>query len=105
MCVGFCPLGKSTLHLLQKQNGRCPLCGGLLLHADHEPQSPEQWEQWLKVTRTAIRKHAVTADAGNGKSDKTATPRLIHTHCHRRFVTGIGRRPALPPAREPKGLA
>ena len=59
-------MGKTTLHLLQKQGGRCPLCGGLLLHADHEPQTPDQWEQWLKVTRVAIRKHAITADAGNG---------------------------------------
>ncbi|MEV6153975.1 hypothetical protein AB0L53_26870 [Nonomuraea sp. NPDC052129] len=35
-----------------------------------EPQTPSQWEPWLKVTRTAIRKHAITADAGNGKPDK-----------------------------------
>lgn len=99
------PLGKATLHLLQRQDGRCPLCGGLLLHADHEPQTPDQWEQWLKVTRTAIRKHAITADAGNGKPDKTAAPRLIHTHCHRRLTTDAGPRPALLSAREPMGLA
>ncbi len=92
---GKLPLGKGTLHLLQKQDGRCPLCEGLLLHADHEPQTPDQWEQWLKVTRTAIRKHAIIADAGNGKPDKSAAPRLIHTHCHRRLITGIGKTPAL----------
>lgn len=85
------PLGKGTLHLLQMQDGRCPLCGGLLLHADHEPQTPDQWEQWLKVTRIAIRKHAVTAEAGNGKPDKSAASRLIHTHCQRRLATGPGR--------------
>ncbi|MFD9452948.1 reverse transcriptase domain-containing protein [Streptomyces sp. NPDC059985] len=98
------PLGKGTLHLLQKQDGQCSLCGGLLLHADQEPQTPHQWEQWLKVTRTAIRKHAIIADAGNGKPDKPATPRLDHTHCHRRLTTHAGK-PALLTAREPPGLA
>jgi RNA-directed DNA polymerase len=81
------PLGKTTLRLLQKQGGRCPLCGGLLLHAGYEPQTPDQWEQWLRVTRAAIRKHAITTDAGNGTPDKPAAPRLIHTHCHRRLNT------------------
>ncbi len=98
-------MGKTTLHLLQKQGGRCPLCGGLLLHADHEPQTPDQWEQWLKVTRVAIRKHAITADAGNGMPDKPVVPRLIHTHCHRRLNTDNGQRSALLTAREPAGLA
>ena len=40
--------------------GRCPGCGGLLLHADQEPQSPDEWEQWLKGLRKAIRRTAVT---------------------------------------------
>ncbi|MEW1655835.1 RNA-directed DNA polymerase, partial [Streptomyces sp. NPDC093707] len=75
------------------------------LHADHEPQTPDQWEQWLKVTRIAIRKHAVTADAGNGKPDKPAAPRLTHTHCHRRLTTDTGQRPPLLSAGEPTGLA
>jgi RNA-directed DNA polymerase len=48
------PLDPTGLRLLQVQHGRCPLCRGLLLHADHEPQSPREWEQWLKVTRKAI---------------------------------------------------
>jgi len=29
------PVDKTTLHLLRKQNGRCPLCKGFLLHAEH----------------------------------------------------------------------
>jgi hypothetical protein len=33
------PLDRSRLRLLQAQHGRCPLCRGLLLHADHEPQT------------------------------------------------------------------
>jgi RNA-directed DNA polymerase len=88
---GKLPLGKGTLHLLQMQDSRSPLCGRLLLHADHEPQTPDQWEEWLKVARIAIRKHAVTAEAGNGKPDKPAASRLIHTHCQRRLATGPGR--------------
>jgi RNA-directed DNA polymerase len=95
------PLGTANLRLLKAQDGRCPLCRELLLHADHEPQSPHDWEQWLKVTRTAIRKHAITADADNGTPDKPATPRLIHTYCQRRLTAGTGSRPALLPARTP----
>jgi RNA-directed DNA polymerase len=44
-------LDRSVLILLAKQNGRCTLCQGLLLHADHEPRSPTEWEQWHRVTR------------------------------------------------------
>jgi len=97
------PLGATTLLLLRAQHGRCPVCGGLLLHADHEPQSPREWEQWLKATRTAIRKHAVTAWAAGTPDERTAT-RLIHHHCHRSTTNG-GDQPALQPTRKPPGLA
>ena len=56
------PLDNARLRLIQAQRGRCPLCRGLLLHADHEPQTPSEWEQWVKVTRTAIRRQAITVD-------------------------------------------
>jgi hypothetical protein len=36
-------LGRHTLSLLKAQQGRCPLCRGLLLYADHEPQDPQEW--------------------------------------------------------------
>jgi RNA-directed DNA polymerase len=39
------PLPPPWLRMLQRQGGRCPLCGGLLLHADREPQHPDEWEQ------------------------------------------------------------
>ena len=42
------PLDRATLRLLQTQQGRCPLCGQLLLHAEQPPQSPHEWEQWLR---------------------------------------------------------
>jgi RNA-directed DNA polymerase len=88
------PLDRSRLRLLQAQHGRCPLCRELLLHADHEPQTPQEWETWVKVTRKAIRKQAITADAGHGASDKHAALRLIHAHCARRL------KPASPRARQ-----
>ncbi|WP_091463778.1 group II intron maturase-specific domain-containing protein [Micromonospora inyonensis] len=97
------PIGTITLRLLRAQQGRCPICRGLLLHAEHEPQSPHEWEQWLTATRTAIRKHAVTA-RGAGTPDERAATRLIHTSCHRRITNG-GNRTAQPPARKPSGFA
>jgi RNA-directed DNA polymerase len=38
-------LDRRTLHLLRRQNGFCPICGHLLLHADREPRSPGDQEQ------------------------------------------------------------
>lgn len=96
------PLARTILRLLQAQDGRCPLCGTLLLHADQQPQHPEAWEQWFKAVRQAIRKCAVTADTGGGPLDEPAAPRLVHTHCRRRGESGG---PALLPAGEPLGLA
>lgn len=81
------PLGRTTLRLMQAQRGRCPLCRGLLLHADHEPQNPREWEQWLAVTRKAIRKHAITATPGGGTPDTRTAPHLIHAHCHHRITS------------------
>jgi RNA-directed DNA polymerase len=78
------PLDQSRLRLLQAQHGRCPLCRDLLLHADQEPQAPEEWETWVKVTRKAIRKQAITVDTGEGAPDESSALHLIHTHCARR---------------------
>jgi RNA-directed DNA polymerase len=84
-------LDRSVLILLAKQNGRCALCQGLLLHADHEPRSPTEWEQWHRVTRKAITKHHVTAHPDKATLDDT---RLVHSHCQRR-ETGAHKDPAL----------
>jgi RNA-directed DNA polymerase len=86
------PLDNATLRLLQAQNGRCPLCGDLLLHVDSEPASPREWEQWLTGTRKAIAKHNVVANRGPGTPDDV---RLTHVSCYRR-TTGARRDPALP---------
>ncbi|MFI7133262.1 reverse transcriptase domain-containing protein [Nonomuraea sp. NPDC050153] len=92
-----------TLRLFRAQDGRCSLCGALLLHADRGPQTPDEWEQWFKVLRHATRKHAVEADLGT--PDGRVAPRLVHTGCRRRRMRGAGGRPALLTAREPSGLA
>jgi RNA-directed DNA polymerase len=99
------PLDQSRLRLLQAQRGCCPLCRDLLLHADQEPQTPDEWETWVKVTRKAIRKQAIIADTGQGTSDKCAALRLIHAHCERRLLSGNARGSALQPAKMPAGLA
>ncbi len=84
------PLNVLLLARLKAQRGRCALCGTLLLHTEREPQSPQEWELWLRTTRMAIRKQHVAT--GNGQDDQ----RLIHTSCQRRTAEPAG--PALLPA-------
>lgn len=98
------PLGRSTLRLLQAQQGRCLLCEELLLHADDQPASPTQWEQWLTATRKAIARHAITTAHGDTPDDRR--PRLVHAHCHRRHTNAHGNSPvSLQPSRVPSRLA
>jgi RNA-directed DNA polymerase len=92
----------ATWHLLRRQRGRCPLCRGLLLHADRQPQSPEEWQHWHTATRKAIRKHAITSVTDLGMPDERAAHYLMHAHCRR---PGSGTNPALLPGSEPPGLA
>ena len=75
------PVDPATWHLLRRQRGRCPLCRGLLLHADRQPQSPEEWQQWHTVTRKAIRKHAIDSVTDLGTPDGRVAYHLIHAHC------------------------
>jgi len=94
------PIGYHRTRLLKKQNGRCPVCQGLLLHADHPPRSPEEWEQWAAATRKAITLNAITvAGISTGETER----RLVHEHCRRRH------RPRGSPAhlqpQTPEGLA
>jgi RNA-directed DNA polymerase len=98
------PVDAATWHLLRRQRGRCPLCRGLLLHADHQPQSPGEWQQWHTATRKAIRKHAITSVIDPGTPDEPAAHHLIHAHCRRR-TSSSGPGQALLPASEPSGLA
>jgi len=94
-------LGRHALSLLRAQRGRCPLCRGLLLHADHEPRNPQEWERWLAVIRKAVRKQSVTAETGPDTDETPPMLRLIHTSCHPRYG---GDNPAQEPG-TPTGLA
>jgi len=89
------PVDPATWHLLRRQRGRCPLCRGLLLHADHQPQSPEEWQQWHTAVRKAIRKHTITSVTDLGTPGERAAHHLIHAHCRRRL--GSASSPALLP--------
>ncbi|MDQ6851670.1 MAG: group II intron reverse transcriptase/maturase [Actinomycetota bacterium] len=94
------PIDKTSLRLWKAQDGRCSLCGNVLLPVDDLPQSPREWERWLATTRTTITKIAMRKD---GTSNETE-PRLIHAQCRSRY-TKNGTSPALLPAYEPSGLA
>jgi RNA-directed DNA polymerase len=96
------PMDSTSLRLLEAQHGCCPLCGELLLHADHPPQTPLEWERWLVTTRKAVLKNAI-ALRPDGQTDETEL-RLVHAHCHRRHA-GRGSSPATLFASDPSGLA
>ncbi|MGH3449838.1 MAG: group II intron reverse transcriptase/maturase, partial [Haloechinothrix sp.] len=96
------PMGRASLHLLFVQHGRCPVCQGLLLHADRPPQSPQEWEQWLAATRKAMAKSYLTVrEDGTPGENKL---RLVHAQCQRRH-TDDGMGTALLSACEPSRLA
>ena len=73
--------GGATASLMIRQRGLCPACGTFLLHADHGPQSPSEWEQWTRTLTKAIRKAALVVDDAAGDDPTT---RLMHTHCRQR---------------------
>jgi RNA-directed DNA polymerase len=73
------PLDKLSLRLLQEQGGSCPVCGQLLLYADHPPQSPREWEQWVRATGKATAKRSIYRERGTSGADSTL--RLIHARC------------------------
>jgi RNA-directed DNA polymerase len=74
------PMDGHSLQLLQRQAGRCPNCRDLLLHADHPPQSPAEWEQWVRVTSKALRKQSLTYRRRDGPGE-TNSLRLVHVRC------------------------
>ena len=92
------PVDPATWHLLRRQRGRCPPCRGLLLHADHQPQSPEEWQRYT-ATRKAILKHAIDSVTDLGTPDGRFACHLIHSHCRNRTRNGTS--PALLPGPQP----
>ncbi|MDA8266165.1 MAG: group II intron reverse transcriptase/maturase [Actinomycetota bacterium] len=77
------PMDNLSLRLLRAQRGTCPTCGELLLYADHPPQSPREWEQWVRVTGKALAKRHI-AYRSDGSSDVGAL-RLVHARCRPRI--------------------
>ena len=96
------PMDSADLRLLKAQEGRCPLCGGFLLYADHAPQSPREWEQWHAVTRKAMAKHHIVTHGMPGTPDEI---RFTHAHCGRRHLAGNSTSRSAMPASEPARLA
>jgi Retron-type reverse transcriptase len=72
------PLNVLLLTQLKAQRGRCTQCGTPLLATEQEPQSPGDWELWLRAVRWLIRKETIATS--NGTDDQ----RLIHTTCRNR---------------------
>jgi RNA-directed DNA polymerase len=97
------PVDTATLRLLRKQRGRCPVCRGLLLHADHPPQSPREWETWRAVIKKAITRKGIALHDTDTPDDQGT--RLFHTDCRRRLIAATAGKPAATAARESSGLA
>ena len=76
-------LAPSWHRALRDQDGRCPLCGELLLFADRAPDSPGQWETWFAAVGKAMTRQAI-ADDSTGRTKH----RLVHAHCARRHPDG-----------------
>jgi RNA-directed DNA polymerase len=80
-----------TMRLIRMQHGRCPICEDYLLHADQEPQSPSQWEQWYAAIGKAMTRQLIVSPP-HGRQDERR--RLVHTSCLRRQQADEGRNPA-----------
>jgi RNA-directed DNA polymerase len=91
------PLDRYTLRLLDRQDGRCPLCGQHVLFAEQPPQSPSEWERWwLQVVRKAVVGDHLVHHGGPGSPDG-AEIRLVHASCHRERQARQRRIPAQQP--------
>jgi RNA-directed DNA polymerase len=77
------PVDTTTLRQLRSQHGRCPHCRCLLLPAD-QPQTPNDWERWLRTTRKTISSQPIAIPV-NGTPDALRF-RLTHTDCQRRHT-------------------
>ncbi|WP_326791847.1 group II intron reverse transcriptase/maturase [Streptomyces sp. NBC_00841] len=79
------PVDEHTARLLRSQGGRCPACGEFLLHAEHEPRSPREWEQWFMTVRRVLAKQHIVEQVDG--QDRTFY-RLLHAHCRRQILAG-----------------
>jgi RNA-directed DNA polymerase len=92
------PLDNGTLTLLGRQRCRCPLCGDPLIDTSHQPDSPQEWEDWwLSVVRRA-RRAPSTPGTRQPAGPGTATLTLIHASCNQAAHLRQRRSPAPQPA-------
>jgi len=56
------PINKTIQELTDAQDGRCSICGGLLVAVEDRPQNPREWEQWL-ATPTRVNTIATSKEA------------------------------------------
>jgi RNA-directed DNA polymerase len=98
------PMDQLSLRLLKVQAGRCPRCGDLLLHADHPPQTPSEWEQWVRVTGKALRKQSLTYRKRDG-SGETSSLYLLHARCRGPQQAAVAPAQHFCSASDPSGLA
>jgi RNA-directed DNA polymerase len=88
--------------LLAAQGGLCTLCGRLLLDTGQEPQSPQEWEQWLRTANREFRVTRIASGREPNPPDGRVGFRLVHVGCLRH---GADSRPVSLHANEPSGLA
>ncbi|MFI1189430.1 group II intron reverse transcriptase/maturase [Streptomyces californicus] len=100
------PLSEARLGMLQRQRGRCPLCGDFLLETEIEPQHPDDWTKWFTGLHRAIKYQAVTTLYEKAKADDRRTShRLVHVHCVNRTTHRLITHLSALPSPRPAGLA
>ena len=53
------------------------------------PTGLSEWEQWLTVTRKAVRKKAITAKREPGMPGGPVAVHLVHAHCRQRRLAAF----------------
>jgi RNA-directed DNA polymerase len=84
------PINPTTARALAAQDGRCGICNGTLFADHRQPNSAQQWEQWLHNTRAHI---TIVRDKG---TPEHAEYRLLHTDCHHRQPSSTAARQHAP---------
>lgn len=93
------PVNSLGMLLLRRQGCRCPEYGDFLLHAYHQPQSPEEWEQWLTTIKVGIRSQRIAV-----RGAELENRRIIHASCLPREKRETAESPVSQPV-TPAGLA
>ena len=92
--AGEPPVDTDTWHLLRRQRGRCPLCGGLLLHADRHPRPRRNGSSGTPSRARRSASYLTHGRPGPRHDDQT---RLIHASCQRELQARQRRKPEQQP--------